>query len=763
MASVFLSYAREDVAKAEALAKALERAGHKVWWDRHIYSGSEFSGEIEAALKRADAVMVLWSKASVGSAWVRDEAAEGRDSDRLVPVVLDESRPPMGFRQFQAMDLSRWSGRGAPPHFQDLLAAVSRKAAAGEDRQTPASLAAPAAPAKRWKRIAAPALAVLLLALVVAGVWRFGSGEASAAEKPVLAVLPFADLSAGKDQAFISEGMAEAILSTLGRDPGIKVIGRTSSWKFRDGAADLAEIKKALGVTHVLEGSARTSGDNLRVSVRLIDASDGAQVWSEEYQRQMSNIFAVQDEIGKAVAQRLRGSFAKAAPKAQTQMTGADTYTLHLAARAKAREREDRSLREGLELARKAIAADPNYGPAHALYAELLLLLSSLEFEGVPAPEAVRTAEAHARRAIKLAPNSAEGFAALGAALAGTQPEIAAQALTRAIALDPARGELRMWLGDIYNKLNRNAEALEQFKTAVSMEPLWPPAVTSLHGTLLASDRFDEADALVSEFAARGGAPEVVARLRAFSALAQRSDIAEAIKYLHLSLRHAPESRHSAQALAWQYEQLGFEEQAQRLANRESPMVRLYISGRHHRVAEEARKMQSAMWSHPDLDLAAESLIRVHDWRSLAAIYDSRTGPVEPMCRSGRTAMAIIHMATAFKALSRNEEAAALASCVAKAIDSQSRGPVRAAEFPEERLALMRAQIWALQGNGSAALDAMKRAVDLGARTKHGSGLSSLPALEPLRSTPQYAALDQRLKQLAAVERTRVMKALSAS
>jgi tetratricopeptide (TPR) repeat protein len=557
--------------------------------------------------------------------------------------------------------------------------------------------------------------------------------------------------------------MAEAILSTLGRDPAIKVIGRTSSWKFRDGAADLDEIRQALGVTHVLEGSARTSGDNLRVSVRLIDASDGAQVWSEEYQRQMSNIFAVQDEIGKAVAQRLRGSFAKAAPKVQTQMTGADTYTLHLAARAKAREREDRSLREGLELSRRAIAADPNYAPAHALHAEMVLLLSSLDFEGVPAPEAIRTAEAHARRAIELAPNSADGFAALGAALATTQPEVAAQALTRAISLDPSRGELRMWLGDIYNKLNRNAEALEQFQTAVAMEPLWHPAISSLHSTLLASGRFAEADDLLGEFAGRGGAPEVVARLRAYSALAQREDMAEGIKYLHLSLRHAPESRHSAQALAWQYQQLGFPEQAQRLAHRESPIVRLYLTGRYDQVANEARKMQAALWSHPDLDLATESLVQVRDWRTLAAIYDRRSGPIEPLCGSNRTALAMVHIATALKALGRNGEAAALASCVGKAMDAQSRGPIRAAEFPEERIAVIKAQIWALRGNGSAALNAMKRAVDIGYRSRHGSGLNSLPALEPLRSTPQYAELDQRLKQLAAVERAKVLKMLNAS
>jgi tetratricopeptide (TPR) repeat protein len=557
--------------------------------------------------------------------------------------------------------------------------------------------------------------------------------------------------------------MAEAILSTLGRDPEIKVIGRTSSWKFKDGAADLAEIRKALGVTHVLEGSARTSGDNLRVSVRLIDASDGAQVWSEEYQRRMSNIFAVQDEIGKAVAQRLRGSFAEAAPKAQTQMTGADTYTLHLAARAKARTREERSLREGLELTRQAITADPSYGPAHALYAELVLLISTLDFDGVPAPEAVRAAEAHARQAVKLAPNSADGYAALGAALSETQPEVAAQALARSIALDPSRGELRMWLGGIYNILNRNAEALEQYKAAAAMEPLWAPAISSLYNTYIASGRFAEAHTLLGEFAGRGGAPEVVARLRSFAAMLQRNDVAASTEYLRLALRHAPDSRLTAQVLMWQYRQLGLYEQAQQMGGRESPLVRLYISGDDAKVAAEVRKMQATMWSHPDLDIAVEALVKDRDWKTLAAIYDGRSGPVEPMCRRGRTALTVPHIAVALKAVGREGDAQSLASCAWKAMAGQSQGPVRSPEFPGNRIALVKAQVLALRGNGRGALNEMKRAVDLGYRNRLDSGLGALPALDPLRSTPQYAALDQRLKRAAAVDREKVLKALNGS
>src|SRR5215213_9360185 len=101
MAGVFLSYDRDDAAKARSIALALEKAGHSVWWDWHIKGGAQYSKEIEQALKRAEAVVVLWSQRSVDSAWVRDEAAAGRDTGRLVPVKLDESEPPLGFRQYQ--------------------------------------------------------------------------------------------------------------------------------------------------------------------------------------------------------------------------------------------------------------------------------------------------------------------------------------------------------------------------------------------------------------------------------------------------------------------------------------------------------------------------------------------------------------------------------------------------------------------------------------------------------------------------------------
>lgn len=124
MASVFLSYDHDDIARAAPLAAALEAHGHSVWWDRSIHGGAEYNSEIESAVERSDAVVVLWSDRSVRSAWVRDEAAEGRDRGKLVPVLIEPIKPPMGFRQYQTLDLASWTGGKRIPRLSELLLAI---------------------------------------------------------------------------------------------------------------------------------------------------------------------------------------------------------------------------------------------------------------------------------------------------------------------------------------------------------------------------------------------------------------------------------------------------------------------------------------------------------------------------------------------------------------------------------------------------------------------------------------------------------------
>lgn len=179
MANVFLSYDHEDMALATQLAAALEKAGHIVWYDRHIHGGAQYSRKIEQALDAANAVIVLWTERSLDSAWVRDEAAEGRDRGKLVPLSVGGVTPPMGFRQFQTIDLGSWKGRGKVPQLAHVLEAVASQSEPEPDlpprMSRPTSHGPPPPrPRPRWLLTAAAAIAVLLLAM---GAWRFFGGS----------------------------------------------------------------------------------------------------------------------------------------------------------------------------------------------------------------------------------------------------------------------------------------------------------------------------------------------------------------------------------------------------------------------------------------------------------------------------------------------------------------------------------------------------------------------------------------------------------
>lgn len=166
MARVFLSYDREDAARARLIAQAIERAGHSVWWDFHLKGGAEYGKEIEQALTDADAVVVLWSQRSIQSAWVRDEAAAGRDRGRLIPVRLDDSSPPMGFRQYQNIDLSRWKGRGKPPRLTEILASIV--GLSGEQSKTTDPIPASTSLSKLSRTISLALVAALVTAAIAA-------------------------------------------------------------------------------------------------------------------------------------------------------------------------------------------------------------------------------------------------------------------------------------------------------------------------------------------------------------------------------------------------------------------------------------------------------------------------------------------------------------------------------------------------------------------------------------------------------------------
>ena len=424
MGRIFLSYAREDVATAEAFAAELERAGHEVWWDHHLRAGSRFSWDIASALKAADCVLVLWSKQSIESAWVQDEAAEGLERSRLVPVALDGSKPPLGFRQYHTIDMAGWQGGNGA--LEQLANAVEASLAG-----TPVS----APPSAREPAVA----------------------------QPSICVLPFANKSGDPDQDYFSDGITEDVITDLSKVSALSTLGSNASFALKGVDVDL----KQLGVTHVVEGAVRRSGSRLRITTQLIEASSGRSLWAERFDRELSDVFQIQDEISHAIVDALQLTLLPRERSALDQRgtTNAEAYDLHLQARSmwSAGNVEDqRSNEEIVRLCSEATALDPAYASAWAL---LALARSQLRFWQARPVDAFAAAE----KAIALDPQLAEPHCVRARQLEedGRLDEARA-ALETALRLDPDSSEANRERGGLLLRQGRPAEAIAFLEKAVT-------------------------------------------------------------------------------------------------------------------------------------------------------------------------------------------------------------------------------------------------------------------------------------------------------
>jgi TolB-like protein/Tfp pilus assembly protein PilF len=339
-----------------------------------------------------------------------------------------------------------------------------------------------------------PMLIVLaILAALTALFLLTRSGPAAAT--PTVAVLPFDDLGL-KNEDYFASGVSDEILNLLGRQQRVKVLGRASSAQLGGPSDSLATARK-LGVTYLLDGSVRTAADRVLVIARLTRVSDGAQVWSERYERKVGDIFAVQGDIASAVASRVAQSFAGIRP----QETSPEVYDRYLAARQLIRERRPPTLMEADRLLREAIARDPRYAPAYAELAELIMLESDhpTSYGTIPFAQARAIAEPFARKAIELDPNLGDGYAALGF-LSLNLDASAEPYLRKAVQLSPQRPEFHRWHAQTLQALNRYDEAIAEFKRAVEIDPLWGLNYDHLIGSLYLVGRDAEARDYVRRF-----------------------------------------------------------------------------------------------------------------------------------------------------------------------------------------------------------------------------------------------------------------------
>lgn len=486
---VFLSYSHVDRPRIALIAQALEAERFEVWWDTLVEGGAAFSRVIADALDASTAVIVVWSKVSIESDWVLDEAMHGRDTKKLIPVSLDGVQPPLGFRQYQTIDLSAWQGDPTASAWLAVLRAIA-SIAAGERRKIQPDSDAAMTRSRRG----------FLTSAVVAGlaasgylVWR-GRSTDSVSPRSV-AVLPFQNLSGDSTQAYFSDGLADEMRLALSRDAQLQVAARTSSDVFRDRREDAKSIARELRVAYLVDGSVQKSPTAVRIGIALIDAATGFNSWSHTFDKALSDIFALQSEVAELVVKRISAQLSppRTGVGGTTNLTAFEAYLRGLELyRADAGEASDRAALSSFEA---AIAADSNYAAAHAACANSLTLIAQQYAHADELPAMYARAESEARRAIALAPDLPAAYVALANLQFSGRLNIRAARgpYEQALKLGGGEAPILSAAAFYYSQTGRATEATAAIERALTLDPLNANVFRSAGWVAYAARRFGDA------------------------------------------------------------------------------------------------------------------------------------------------------------------------------------------------------------------------------------------------------------------------------
>jgi len=519
---VFLSYASEDAAAAERIATALRSVGIEVWFDRtELRGGDVWDRQIEDRIHDCRLFIPLISVNTEhrDEGYFRREWALAVDRTRdmaekktfLVPVVIDgthqrDASVPEKFRHVQ------WSRLPDGHPAQDFVARIAALLDREHVPMSPATVnlrgaeaaATPPARTRLWLWLG---LATLLSAVAIGTVtWRYmatpptaaraTSSTASAAGASI-AVLPFVDLSEKHDQEYFADGLAEEIVDLLAKIPGLKVIGRTSSFQFKSNSGDLRKIGATLNASHIVEGSVRKLGDRVRVTVQLIDAGDGTHRWSGTYDRDTSDILSLQREIATAVARELEVSVSDYFGPGSTTKS-AEAYDLYLHGIRDVDTYNREAVLRAIAAFSKAVEYDPAYVNAWIGLADAYDVAATTHVS--PYAEAYRQARSAADKALQLDPRNADAYA-MRAFIRMNQWDWqgADDDIRRSLEIRKTSGamqaaaNLAIARGDL-------AEAERLLRGVLALDPLDTFALENLaSGVYPALGRFEEADRLYSK------------------------------------------------------------------------------------------------------------------------------------------------------------------------------------------------------------------------------------------------------------------------
>jgi len=440
LTDIFISYSSSDAVVAEKFASAFAAEGLDVWWDNALQAGEVFDEEIERALRAAKAVVVLWSPNSVASRWVRAEATIADRRKTFVPATISPCERPIVFELTQTPDLSGWNGSRDDPQWRAFLAKVRGLV---DVRDAPEPLA--------------------------------GADKAEEEideSKPSILILPFVNMSGDAEQEYFSDGVSEDIITDLNKVSALTVVSRNTAFSLKGKTLAAADLAEKLGVTHILEGSVRRSGDRVRITAQLFDAESDNQVWAERYDRTLEDIFAIQDEISQAIVKALQLRLAPSEKRAiaQRDTTSSEAYELFLLCRNFMRKGSGRNGKLVWRIAQRAVELDPGFARAWAMLSQSEGGMAQTGTPGCSYDQAQEWAE----KAVELGPEIAECHAAVASNLyrrGAAENDNVRKYAERAVELDPNCFEAYYVLGNLELRERKYADAVKAYEKAIALDP----------------------------------------------------------------------------------------------------------------------------------------------------------------------------------------------------------------------------------------------------------------------------------------------------
>lgn len=459
---LFFSYSHTDRETAAGIIAALEAAGYVVWWDDHIDAGAAFVRSIEEALEKAGAIIVLWSPTSIQSNWVADEAAQGRDTNRLVPLSVGGARPPLGFRQLHYIELDRWNGKTDAPEMDRVRRAVETCLNIEQGGSTVQAISSAALPRSGVGR------RTVLMGIGAGAAALGGAGAFLLRSKPKLAgngvaVLPFRNLSGDPEQNYLSAGLASEVRSVLARNAALLVVAQASSEAVRERGMSASEMARALAVSYLIDGNVRRVGNNIRIAAELIDGRTGFSSWSETFERPLEELSTIQDAIANAVTAAMSISIRADGPTPSFGDTAnAAAFNDYLKGKALYESAVSTETdRAALSAFDQAIARDPAFGAAHAARSRTLTVLGNTSETVTDAQRYYDEALAAAYEAVEKGPASADAHSTLGYVLFQAKLNVSS-------AKEPYEKSLALGQGDavVLARYAAYAAATKQFAKA---------------------------------------------------------------------------------------------------------------------------------------------------------------------------------------------------------------------------------------------------------------------------------------------------------